>query len=82
MRAEQDSKVRELVAWAYDRTPFYRAAMDARGVKPAHVRGAADLPLLPLIDKTTLREHGEAMVARGVPASAREQVATGGTSGE
>jgi phenylacetate-CoA ligase len=82
MRADQDRRVCDLVAWAYARSPFYRTAMDTRGVRPEHVQGTADLKLLPLIDKGTLREHGESMLARGVPASAREQVSTGGTSGE
>jgi phenylacetate-CoA ligase len=82
MRAEQDRRVRELVAWSYARVPYYRRVMDERGVRPEHVRGASDLPLLPTIDRATLRAHGEEMIARGVPAGAREMVATGGTSGE
>jgi phenylacetate-CoA ligase len=82
MRADQDRRVSELVAHAYARVPFYRAIMNTRGVRPEHVLGVADLPLLPMIDKQTLREHGEEMLATGVPAAAREQVSTGGTSGE
>ncbi len=81
MHARQDARLRELVAWAHARVPFYRQAMAGRGVRPEHVRGAADLPLLPLIDKETLREHGGELLAEGVPEGARERVSTGGTSG-
>ena len=57
MRADQDRRVRELVAHAYARVPFYRAVMDARGVRPEHVLGVADLPLLPKIGRASCRER-------------------------
>ncbi|MEO6463298.1 MAG: AMP-binding protein [Candidatus Eisenbacteria bacterium] len=79
--ARQDARVKDLVAWAYERVPYYRGVMDERGLKPGHVTRARDLNLLPTIDRRTLAEHGDAMVARGVPASARDFVATSGTSG-
>jgi phenylacetate-CoA ligase len=81
MRARQDARLRELVAQAYARVPFWRRVMDERGVRPEHVRGASDLPLLPFLDKEALRVHADALLATGVKASAREQVSTGGTSG-
>ena len=81
LRAAQDARVRDLVAWAYDRVPYYRRVMDERGIRPAHIAGAGDLPLLPLINRRIVMEHADEMVARGVPSAAREVVATGGTSG-
>jgi phenylacetate-CoA ligase len=81
MRAEQDARLRDLVEWAYARVPYYRRVFDERGLRPAHVHGAADLRLLPLLDKRTVLEHGDELLARGVPASARDRVSTGGTSG-
>lgn len=79
--AWQDGQVRDLVAWAYARAPYYRRVLDAAGVKPADVRGAADLVRLPFLTKEVLREQHDDLVASGFPA-ARERVSTGGTSGE
>jgi len=55
IRAEQDRLVREVVATAYAGCPFYRELYDAAGVGPADIRGAADLPRLPMVDKDLLR---------------------------
>jgi len=81
LRAAQDARVRDLVAWCYERVPYYRRVMDERGVKPEHVRGARDLPLLPLLDRATALAHIDELLARGVPAREREIVSTSGTSG-
>lgn len=81
LAAWRDARLRELVAHAYERVPYYRRVMDERGVRPEHVRGAADLGLLPLLTKPDVRDHAEELLARDVPAAARERVSTGGTSG-
>lgn len=80
--AAQDARVRDLVAWAYERVPYYRRVMDERGVRPTHVTRARDLALLPLLDKRTVLDHADELLATGLPAAARESVSTGGTSGE
>lgn len=80
--AAQDARVRDLVAWSYERVPYYKRVMDDRGVRPEHVRRAADLALLPLLDKRTVLENADELLARGVSDASRELVATGGTSGE
>ena len=81
LEGAQDARVRDLVAWAYDRVPYYRRVMDERGLRPEHVTRARDLALLPLIHRRTVLEHADEMLARGVPPGAREIVATSGTSG-
>jgi phenylacetate-CoA ligase len=82
MRAWQDARVRELVGWAHERVPYYREVFAERGLKPSDIRGAADLRHLPLLTRAILRERATDLLAEGMPASAREQVSTGGTSGE
>ncbi|MEP7028050.1 MAG: phenylacetate--CoA ligase family protein [Candidatus Eisenbacteria bacterium] len=81
LRARQDARVRELVAWAHARVPYYREVFAERGLRPADIRGALDLPRLPLLTKEILRERADDLLAEGMPPSAREQVSTGGTSG-
>lgn len=81
LQAAQDERVRDLVSYAYARVPYYRRVMDERGVRPEHIAHARDLVLLPTVDRHTLIEHGDEMVAGGVPAAGRQVVATSGTSG-
>ncbi len=79
--AEQDARLRDLVRYAYERVPYYRRIFDERGVRPEHIRGVGDLKLLPLLDREGLKRHEEELLARGVPARARNRVSTGGTTG-
>ena len=81
VRAAQDARVRALVAHAYERVPYYRRVMDERGVRPAHVTGASELRLLPLLDKEGVLEHADELMARDTPRAAMDPVSTGGTSG-
>jgi phenylacetate-CoA ligase len=50
--ALQLERLRQSVAWAVERVPFYRAR-----VGPARLEGLADLAALPFTRKTDLREH-------------------------
>jgi hypothetical protein len=81
LRAYQDKRLRALVAYAYEKVPYYRRVMDERGVRPEHVRGASDLRLLPLLTKRELREHATELQAKD-PRVRIDEVSTGGTSGE
>ncbi len=35
----QNQRLREQVAYVYERVPFYRQALDERGLKPSDIRG-------------------------------------------
>src|SRR5262249_14387860 len=80
IRALQDERVRRLSSWAYANSSFYRKHWDAAGVSPGDIRGVADLPRLPLIDKTTIREH-EAELLTSRPKSDWVNGHTSGTTG-
>jgi phenylacetate-CoA ligase len=75
----RDQKLVRLVEHAYAKSPYYRQMMDDRGVRPADVRGLADLPKLPILTKDVLRERAADLRLRGdVPV---ETTSTGGTTG-
>jgi phenylacetate-CoA ligase len=75
----RDQKLVHLVGQAYARSPHYRRMMDEHGVRPADVRGLADLPKLPVLTKDALRAHADALRLHGD--FAVETGATGGTTG-
>ena len=56
METLQLRRLRSVVAWVYDRVPYYRSLLDETGVRPESVRSLQDLRRLPLTDKTTLRD--------------------------
>ncbi len=53
----QIARLKEQVAWSYERVAPYRAKMDAAGVKPEHIRTLKDLQLLPFSVKQDFRDN-------------------------
>ncbi len=55
--ALQGQRLRQMVERVYARVPFYRAKLDAQGVRPADIRGIEDLPRLPFTVKDDFRTN-------------------------
>ena len=49
-----DERLAAAVAHAYDHAPAFRALMDGAGLRPADIRGVADLPRIPVTSKDDL----------------------------
>ena len=58
-------RLREVLAAAYQHTPYWREVMDSHGIAPEDVRSLEDLRRFPLLEKAHLRAHREQMVWRG-----------------
>ena len=56
IEAVQLAKLKDTVAYAYERVPYYRAKMDEMGVAPADIQTLADVRKLPFTDKAVLRD--------------------------
>lgn len=52
----QGERLAKIVAYAYERQPYYRQKMDQAGVKPEDIRGLEDLHKLPFTTKQDLRD--------------------------
>ncbi len=57
LRRLQTERLKETVAWCWDRVPFYRRRMESAGVKPADIRSLDDLRHLPFTTKDDLRDN-------------------------
>ncbi len=57
LRRLQWQRLQETLARVYARVPFYRARMDACGLKPGDVHDESDLARLPFLTKDDLRRH-------------------------
>ncbi|MDN5347842.1 MAG: phenylacetate-CoA ligase [Clostridia bacterium] len=53
----QLERLKETVERVYARVPFYRQALDARGLRPGDIRCLEDVRLLPFTTKDDLRNH-------------------------
>ena len=83
LRAWQDARLRRLVVHAYESVPLYRRLFDLHRLHPRHLRGVADLELIPFTDKAEMRRQGPAgLLARGHDPDALLAVRTSGSSGE
>lgn len=69
IEAWQNERLRAVVSYCLERSPFYRRTLAAEGI--AAVNGLADLPALPLTSEAELRAHGAEMVCVSQDAVAR-----------
>jgi phenylacetate-CoA ligase len=68
LRALQLERLKRQVAYNYERSPYYRARMDAAGIAPADIRGVGDFARVPIMDKTEHRRVQEESLERhGTP---------------
>ena len=59
LRDIQLRKFRNMVAWAYDRSPYYRGLYQEAGLEPGDIRSWDDISKVPKMDKTRLKEGQE-----------------------
>lgn len=53
----QLNKLRETVAWVYERVPFYKNKLDEKGVTPDAIQSLEDIAKLPVTVKNDLRDN-------------------------
>jgi phenylacetate-CoA ligase len=56
LRELQLSRLKSIVARAWERVPLFRARLDERGLTPDRIRSLSDIALLPFTVKTDLRD--------------------------
>jgi phenylacetate-CoA ligase len=80
--AIQRRKLSALVDHAYGNVPFWRCAMDERGLKPRDIRGPEDLQQLPVLTKQLVQARREELRATALDSRGRvTQERTGGSTG-
>ena len=57
IRALQLARLKNIVAYAYERVPMYKERFDAIGLKPDHIRTLEDIRHIPYTTKDDLRDH-------------------------
>jgi phenylacetate-CoA ligase len=81
IEAVQRRRVSRMVRHAYESVPFYRQAMEERGLRPDDFKEVADLERLPLIDAEVVQRQPSLFLARDGRDSQADVVCyTSGTS--
>lgn len=82
IRKLQNEKIVKQVRHVYDHVPYYRAKMDAKGVKPEDIQSVDDIKKLPFLTKDDLRDaYPYGLVAVPLTDCVRIQ-STSGTTGK
>ena len=83
LEALRDEKLRRLVLHAWENCPGYRRRWEEAGVGPERIQTAADLPHLPLLTRSDLRQGiTNGFVTRGVNLRRARRASTSGSTGE
>jgi phenylacetate-CoA ligase len=57
LRQLQSKRLQKLVAYVYEKVPFYKQQFDERGITPNSIKSIADVARLPFTTKEDLRNH-------------------------
>jgi phenylacetate-CoA ligase len=79
LERRQRRHLRSIVRHAYESVPFYRDAMDERGLRPADFRTAEDLKRLPLIDGATVQRDMDRFTSSRYDERSRETFHSSGS---
>jgi phenylacetate-CoA ligase len=82
---KQWDRLRELLFHTYATVPFYRESFKQVGLRPAEIRGFDDFRRLPVLTKTDLRKHWNALLSlmyRNVPLQRKRTSGSTGVSVE
>lgn len=81
IEAFQTIRLRSLVTYAFERVPFYRDYAREKRITPEDFRSPDDVKLLPIVEKTQIRNELPHFLAEGVSSRARQYVTTSGSTG-
>lgn len=81
--ARAEARLARLLRHAAENAPFYRETYQRLGLAPDELGAIRDLTRLPIITKTTIREHPpDHFLAANLPPHRRVELATSGSTGE
>jgi len=78
VRADQDRRLRETVAWAARTVPYYRELFRREAIDPGSIQHVDDLARLPTLDKETVRARAGDLRSDGI---ARRHILSNHSSG-
>jgi phenylacetate-CoA ligase len=74
-------RLQKLLLHAFENCPFYQERMRQCGFDPGRLSSLEQVGAIPVLTKREIQDHGDDLVARNYPASARVRNHTGGSTG-
>ena len=81
LEAMRDQRIRRMVTYAARTVPYYREWFARAGIDPGHIKGAADLDRLPVLDKDLVRTRPSLFIAETPAAQRALPFTTSGSTG-
>jgi phenylacetate-CoA ligase len=75
-------RIRDLLTHAATDVPYYRQAMRDLGLTPEGIAEERSLARLPILDRETIRQEGQRLLAENIPSKRFQRNSTGGSTGE
>ncbi|MCK5213318.1 MAG: hypothetical protein KAQ74_05280, partial [Dehalococcoidia bacterium] len=82
IEALQAERLQRLIAYAYDKVPYYHRLMVERGLTPHDIQSTKDITRLPVLTKDLVRANLDDMCAVDYPRHLLFQGRTSGSTGE
>jgi phenylacetate-CoA ligase len=81
IRDLQWAQLKDLLAHAFERCPFYRRKFSAAGLRPGDIKSLDDVAMIPTTSKREVQEHRLEFVAEGFRPRELVEDMTGGSTG-
>lgn len=78
----QNTRLKRIVRYAYDKVPFYNRLFREYGVYPNDIKTKADLKKLPIISKRELRQNKQEIISKDFNIRNLRTMSTSGSTGE
>jgi len=75
------SRLRDIVKCAWDNSPYYREKYRDVGLSDGIINSFAEFELLPPLEKSEIREHGDLILNQNFPKRLLKESSTGGSTG-
>lgn len=77
----QNEQLRRIIRHSYESVPYYREVFEQKRLRPEDFQTFEDLPKLPILEKTTVRNRFADLQSRACPENRKVHTHTGGTTG-
>jgi len=71
----------QMIAYAYEHSPYYRAVFDREGIKPEDIQSRGDLNKIPITKKADIRNQQSEFISKQYVPTQLVQAKTGGSTG-
>ena len=75
-------KLKNIISYAYENTPYYRSVMEQAGVAPSDIKTLQDIEKIPPLTKKDIQENTEFLLSKEYKKESLIKDASGGSTGE